>query len=74
MKTEKEANGLKVIVHNNDINRALRKLKKHMQSERVLQELQKHAYYEKPSAQRKARKAKARKRWLKKKSEIDRYL
>lgn len=71
MKTEREKSGLSIVVYNNDINRALRKLKKKMQTERVFQDLQKHEFYEKPSIKRKRERAQARKRWLKKQAEIN---
>jgi len=70
MKPEREKSGLSIVVYNNDINRALRKLKKKIQAERVFQELQKHEFYEKPSIKRKQERARARKRWLKKQAEI----
>lgn len=72
MKNDFEVNksGTLVIVKNNDVNRALRKLKKKMQQERVLQDYRKKEYYEKPTERKKREKAAARKRWLKKQAEI----
>lgn len=72
MKNEFEFNksGTLVIVKNNDVNRALRKLKKKMQQERILQDYRKNEYYEKPTERKKREKAAARKRWLKKQAEI----
>jgi small subunit ribosomal protein S21 len=58
--------GLVVTVVNNDVNRALRKLKKKVNNDGLLKELRERQYYEKPSAKRKKAKAAARKRWLKK--------
>ena len=58
--------GLVVTVINNDVNRALRKLKKKVNNDGLLKELRERQYYEKPSAKRKKAKAAARKRWLKK--------
>ena len=58
--------GLIVTVVNNDVNRALRKLKKKVNNDGLLKELRERQYYEKPSAKRKKAKAAARKRWLKK--------
>ena len=57
--------GLFVEVRNNDVNRALRKLKKLMNSEGMIKDMRKNEYYEKPSIKRKREKAQARKRWLK---------
>lgn len=58
--------GLRVEVRNNDVNFALRKFKKKVQEDGILQELRKREFYEKPSMKRKKAKAAARSRWLKK--------
>lgn len=58
--------GLYVEVRNNDVNRALRKLKKILNNEGIQKDMRKHDFYEKPSMKRKKEKAAARKRWLKK--------
>ena len=63
--------GLYVTVINNDVNRALRKLKKKVNNDGLLKELRERQYYEKPSAKRKKAKAAARKRWLKKSSGME---
>jgi small subunit ribosomal protein S21 len=57
--------GLKVEVRNGDFNKALRRFKKIVQEDGLLQELRKREYYEKPSAKRKREKAAARARHLK---------
>jgi small subunit ribosomal protein S21 len=57
--------GLYVEVRNNDVSRALRKLKKLVTQEGVIKEIRAKEYYEKPSLKRKKQKAAARKRWLK---------
>jgi len=57
--------GLSVEVKNGDFNRALRKFKKLVQDDGILQELRSREYYEKPSARRKREKAAARARHLK---------
>lgn len=62
-RTEKQ--GLYVEVRNNDVSRALRKLKKLVTQEGVIKEIRAKEYYEKPSLKRKKQKAAARKRWLK---------
>ena len=57
--------GLYVEVRNNDVTRALRKLKKLMNNEGMIKDMRKNEYYEKPSAVKRREKAQARKRWLK---------
>lgn len=59
--------GLIVEVRNNDVNYALRKFKKKVQEDGILQEVRNREYYEKPSLVRKKSKAAARARWLKQK-------
>jgi len=63
--------GLSVEVKNNNINRAWRKLKRLLQDEGINQELRERQYYEKPSAKRKREKAMAKKRWEKKRQQIE---
>lgn len=58
--------GLCVEVRNNDINYALRKFKKKVQEDGLLQELRQREYYEKPTTKRKRAKAAAKARWKKK--------
>jgi small subunit ribosomal protein S21 len=60
-----EIRGLTVEVRNNDIGRALRKFKKMVQEDGILQELRNREYYEKPSIKRAAAKKAARARHLK---------
>jgi small subunit ribosomal protein S21 len=62
--------GLTVRVKNNDVNKALKKLKKLMQQEGIFQELRKREYYEQPSLRRKREQAQAVKRWQKKQAEL----
>ena len=57
--------GLYVEVRNNDVNRALRRLKKLMNQEGMVKDMRKNEFYEKPSVIKKREKAQARKRWLK---------
>jgi small subunit ribosomal protein S21 len=59
-------NGTFVEVHNNDINKALRKLKKVVQAEGIFQILRERERFEKPSVKRKKEQARASKRWQKK--------
>ena len=65
-------NGTKIYVKNNDINRAMRKLKKMMQQEKVFQEIRDREFFEKPSLKRKRAKASAVKRWKKYLAQKDR--
>lgn len=65
--------GLNVKVKNNDVNRALKKLKKLMQQEGIFQELRKRESFEKPSLKRKREKAQAVKRWQKKQAEMTKF-
>jgi small subunit ribosomal protein S21 len=58
--------GLSVEVRNNDVNYALRKFKKKVQEDGILQEVRKREFFEKPSETRKKAKAAGRARWLKK--------
>jgi small subunit ribosomal protein S21 len=62
--------GLYVEVHNNDVNKAMRKLKKMIQSEGLFQTLRDRERFEKPSMQRKKAKVRAEKRWQKKLREM----
>ena len=63
--------GTTVIVHNNDVNKALRKLKIKLQNENTLQEYRDRQYFVKPSEKRRLAKKAGRKRWLKKQREMD---
>lgn len=49
-----------------DVNKALRKLKKKVEESKVLEELRKREAYEKPTTKRKKAKASAKARWRKK--------
>ena len=57
--------GTKVEVRDNNINQAMRRLKKILQTEGVFKELRERQHYEKPSMKRKKAKAAAKKRWQK---------
>jgi small subunit ribosomal protein S21 len=61
-----EKRGLTVEVRNGDFNFALRKFKKKVAEDGVLQELRQREYYEKPSIKRAKAKKAGRARWLKK--------
>ena len=58
--------GLSVEVRNGDFNGALRRFKKIVQEEGVIQEVRERQAYVKPSERRKKEKAAGRARWLKK--------
>lgn len=60
-----EKRGLSVEVRNNDVNQALRKFKKKVQEDGILQELREREHFVKPSLKRKKAKAAGRARWLK---------
>lgn len=66
--------GLSVEVRNGDFNYALRKFKKKVQEDGILQELREREFYTKPSLKRKKAKAAARARWLKKLDKMDQDL
>jgi len=51
--------GLSVEVRNNDINKALKELKKRVYRERILIEYKEHMAYEKPSEKRRRKRAEA---------------
>lgn len=57
--------GLAVEVRNGDVGKALRRFKKMIQEDGILQELRAREYYEKPTTIRKRKKAAARARHLK---------
>lgn len=69
----REKQGLYVQVRNNDVSRAIRKLKRLMQDEGIILEMRKRKYYVKPSEKRSKAKAAGRIRWLKKQREIENY-
>lgn len=64
--TDLKQKGLFVEVHNNDVNKALRKLKKQIQADGIFQTLRERERFETPSQKRKKAKARAQKRWQKK--------
>jgi len=63
---DKEFKGLQVEVRNGDFAYALRKFKKKVQDDGVLQTMKEKEFYTKPSEKRRKAKAAGRKRWLKK--------
>ena len=66
--------GLHVEVRNGDFNYALRKFKKKVQEDGILQELREREFFTKPSLKRKKAKAAGRARWLKKLEKMEQVL
>lgn len=62
--------GISVTVRNNDVNGALRILKKKVQRENLLRDLAEREHYTKPSIKRRMKKQAAIIRWKKKQAEI----
>jgi|TARA_B110000444_G_C18704656_1_gene530704 small subunit ribosomal protein S21 len=69
VKKDREKSGLTVDVRNNDVNGALRVLKKRMQNEGIFNEMRERTHYTAKSEKRRLAKAAGRRRWLKKVSE-----
>ena len=63
--------GLTVTVINGDVEKALRRLKKKVNNEGILQDYREKQFFVKPSEERRLAKKAGRKRWLKKKQQID---
>jgi small subunit ribosomal protein S21 len=63
--------GTRVEVRNNDVTKAMRKFKRKVQEDGILQQYRERQYFEKPSLVRKKAKAAARSRWLKKLSKLN---
>jgi small subunit ribosomal protein S21 len=63
--------GLKVDVRNDDFNQALRKFKKKVAEDGVLQDYRERQEYTKPSVKRAKVKAAGRARWLRKQAKMD---
>lgn len=65
--------GLTVVVRNNDVDSAMRILKKRITQEGLLRDMKRIESYEPGTAKRRRKAAEAKKRWLKKKALIDRF-
>lgn len=63
---EREKFGMTVEVRNNDINKALRILKKRMQTEGLFNEMREKSFFQTRGEKRRLAKAAGRRRWLKK--------
>lgn len=66
--------GISVTVRNNDVNGALRILKKKVQRENLMRDLAEREHYTKPSIQRRMKHQQAVIRWKKKQAEINEML
>ena len=55
---------MEIKVIGNDIEKALKTLKRRIQKEGLLRDIKKHSFYEKPSDKRKRKRAEARKKKL----------
>lgn len=62
----KPQKGLTVVVTHDNVDKAIRKLKKKVQEAGLLQELREREFYEKPTTARKKAKNQAKRRWQKK--------
>jgi len=62
--------GLAVQVKRNDVDKAIRILKKKVAQEGVLKDLKRHEFYEKPSVRRRRQRAEAVSRWRKKERQM----
>ena len=63
--------GMYVEVRNNDLNRAMRKIKKLVNQEGIIKEIRDRQYFVTPSEKRRKAKAQGRKRWLKKQAKME---
>ena len=63
---EREKAGLTVEVRNNDVNGALRVLKKRMQTEGIFNEVRERSHFKTKGEKKRLAKAAGRRRWLKK--------
>lgn len=64
-------NGTKVEVRNGDVTKALRRLKKIVQQEKIIQDFRDAEFFVKPSLKRARARASAIKRWKKQQSKMD---
>ena len=67
---EEAIESMKVIVHNNDITKALRTLKKKMQNEGIFNELRERTGFKSRGEKRRLEKAAGRRRYLKKQQKL----
>ena len=65
---------MRVIVRNNDIQKALRKLKRIIKDDGLLDEIKNKSHYRKPSEIKREKRKAGRARWLKKRKETKNQL
>ena len=67
---QEPVDAMKVVVHNNDINKALRTLKKKMQNEGIFNELRERTGFKSRGERKRLAKAAGRRRYLKKQQKL----
>jgi small subunit ribosomal protein S21 len=63
---KEQPRGNTVIVHDGNVEKALRKFKKKIMEQGKLQDLREREFFEKPTTERKRKKSQAKRRWQKK--------
>ena len=63
---KEQPRGNTVIVHDGNVEKALRKFKKKIREQGKLQDLREREFFEKPTTERKRKKSQAKRRWQKK--------
>jgi small subunit ribosomal protein S21 len=63
---KEQIKGNTVIVHDGNVEKALRKFKKKIMEQGKLQDLREREFFEKPTTERKRKKSQAKRRWQKK--------
>ena len=66
MKNKDQLRGMAVVVHDGNVEKALRKFKKRILESGKLQELREREFFEKPTTERKRKRNQAVRRWNKK--------
>lgn len=63
---KEQPKGNTVVVHDGNVEKALRKFKKKIMEQGKLQDLREREFFEKPTTERKRKKSQAKRRWQKK--------
>jgi len=63
---KEQSRGNTVVVHDGNVEKALRKFKKKIMEQGKLQDLREREFFEKPTTERKRKKSQAKRRWQKK--------
>jgi small subunit ribosomal protein S21 len=63
---KEQPRGNTVVVHDGNVEKALRKFKKKIMEQGKLQDLREREFFEKPTTERKRKKSQAKRRWQKK--------